>query len=58
MHNEWINLANQVYFKRQNINIIAVSRENNREAIRRYRVEKYPTIRLYKDDDSRHFVEF
>mmetsp|Transcript_19511 Transcript_19511/g.29983 ORF Transcript_19511/g.29983 Transcript_19511/m.29983 type:complete len:84 (-) Transcript_19511:89-340(-) len=55
MHEAWIQLAEKLKDK---VNVVAISRDYNKGSIRRYHVSKYPTIRLYKGEDSHHYEEY
>ena len=49
MHQGWIQLADKVQeMTDKPVNVIAVSRDDNPDAVRKFDVHAYPTIRLYK----------
>ena len=58
MHQSWIDLADQVAHNNLNLNVMALNREDNLNAIRHFRVMSYPSIRLYKATNDKEFVEF
>ena len=55
MHQAWINLSDKLKNK---VNVMAVSRDYNHDAIRSLGVYQYPTIRLYKGPNARDYVEY
>ena len=55
MHQDWINLAERL---KDSVNVMAVSRDYNLDALRKLHVSKYPTIRLYKGEGLENFVEY
>eukprot|EP00355_Strombidium_rassoulzadegani_P008851 CAMPEP_0168621568 /NCGR_PEP_ID=MMETSP0449_2-20121227/7769_1 /TAXON_ID=1082188 /ORGANISM="Strombidium rassoulzadegani, Strain ras09" /LENGTH=106 /DNA_ID=CAMNT_0008662707 /DNA_START=136 /DNA_END=456 /DNA_ORIENTATION=- len=55
MHQAWIDLAQKL---KGNLNVLAVSRDYNLDAMKSLQVFKYPTIRLYKGASDKDFVEF
>ena len=48
MHQAWIDLADKAVHEKLPVNVMAINREDNINAIRHFRVMSYPSIRLYK----------
>ena len=48
MHEAWIHLAEDVRTSGANVNIMAVDRQYNVEAVKKLDIQHYPTIRLYQ----------
>ena len=48
MHEEWIQLAKDVKDSGADVNVMAINRQYNEDAVYKYDIEEYPTIRLYK----------
>ena len=59
MHDDWVKLATDIQSHNQNVNVMAISGgEPHSEVVHQFHIEKFPTIRLYPDENPTHFKTY